>query len=78
MPEKQQAAFRSYQDFNKSLDDYVNFIQSNPRYENATNNTQSVDQYFKELQQAGYATDPAYAEKVMSVYNGELLNGLLP
>jgi flagellar protein FlgJ len=78
VPEKQQAAFRSYQDFNKSLDDYVNFIQSNPRYENATNNTQSVDQYFKELQQAGYATDPAYAEKVMSVYNGELLNGLLP
>lgn len=78
VPEKQQAAFRSYQSFGSSLDDYVNFVQSNPRYQQAIRSTDSATQYFNELQQAGYATDPAYAEKVMSVYNGELLNGLLP
>ena len=78
VPEKQQAAFRSYSDFGDSLNDYIHFVQSNPRYEQALEKTESPRQYFKELQHAGYATDPAYAEKVMSVYNGALLNDLLP
>jgi flagellar protein FlgJ len=78
IPEKQQASFRSYNDFGDSLNDYINFIQSSPRYERAVESSKSPSEYFKELQQAGYATDPAYAEKVMSVYNGDLLNGLLP
>jgi len=77
VPEKQQAAFRSYQDFSGSLNDYVAFIQGNPRYQQAIEQTQSPDKYFDALQEAGYATDPAYAEKVMSVYKGDLLNGLL-
>lgn len=77
VPEKQQAAFRSYQDFSGSLNDYVEFIQGNPRYQQAIEQTQSPDKYFNALQEAGYATDPAYAEKVMSVYKGDLLNGLL-
>ncbi|MFT4653978.1 MAG: flagellar protein FlgJ [Patiriisocius sp.] len=78
IPEKQQAAFRSYANVGDSLNDYIQFVQSNPRYERALENTSSPKQYFKELQQAGYATDPAYAEKVMSVFNGDLLNDLLP
>jgi len=78
VPEKQQAAFRSYTNFADSLNDYIHFVQSNSRYEQALQKTESPQQYFKELQQAGYATDPAYAEKVMSVYNGALLNDLLP
>lgn len=78
IPEKQQAAFRSYTNFSDSLNDYTNFVQSNPRYEQALENTQSPKDYFRELQQAGYATDPAYADKVMSVYNSDLLNDLLP
>ena len=32
----------------------------------------------KFLQEAGYATDPQYAEKVMSVFNGKILGELLP
>ncbi len=78
VPEKQQASFRSYQGFDGSLNDYVNFVQSNPRYQQALQNTHSTKQYFTELQQAGYATDPAYTDKIMSVYNGSLLNDLLP
>lgn len=78
IPEKQKASFRSYADLGDSLHDYISFVKSNPRYENAVKQTESPQQYFTELQQAGYATDPAYAEKVMSVYNGDLLNGLLP
>jgi flagellar protein FlgJ len=78
IPEKQQASFRSYADFGDSLNDYIKFVQSNSRYEQALEKTESPQEYFTELQQAGYATDPAYADKVMSVYNGALLNDLLP
>lgn len=77
VPEKQQAAFRSYQDFGSSLNDYAEFIQGNPRYRQATEQSHSPDKYFNALQEAGYATDPVYAEKVMSVYQGDLLNDTL-
>lgn len=78
LPKKQQAAFRSYADLAASLNDYVDFVKSNPRYQQATKNSQQTEKYFSELQEAGYATDPQYAEKVMAVYRGELLNELLP
>ena len=78
VPERQRAAFRSYEDFAGSLNDYVDFVKSNPRYEQALQKTESAQEYFTELQQAGYATDPSYADKVMSVYTGSLLNDLLP
>lgn len=78
IPEKQQASFRSYSDFADSLSDYVDFIKSNPRYSEAIEKTENAANYFKSLQEAGYATDPSYADKVMSVYNGSLLNELLP
>jgi flagellar protein FlgJ len=77
VPERQQAAFRSYSDFGGSLNDYVSFIKENPRYRNAIEQTESPNKYFSALQEAGYATDPVYADKVMSVYNGELLNSLV-
>jgi flagellar protein FlgJ len=38
----------------------------------------SKEQYFKELQQAGYATDPAYAEKVLNVLQGDSLAEFMP
>ncbi|MBF7072333.1 flagellar assembly peptidoglycan hydrolase FlgJ [Glaciecola sp. MH2013] len=76
--EKQQASFRSYGSFTDSLSDYVDFIKSNPRYEKATQKTESPQDYFEALQDAGYATDPKYAEKVMSVFNGSILGDLLP
>jgi len=29
----------------------------------------NAERYMHELQKAGYATDPKYAEKVLSIYN---------
>lgn len=66
---KEMAGFRSYNSYKDSFDDYVNLIRSNPRYSEALKNTSNPAQYMHELQQAGYATDPRYAEKVMSIYN---------
>ncbi|OAI29150.1 MULTISPECIES: flagellar assembly peptidoglycan hydrolase FlgJ [Methylomonas] len=66
--QKQVAGFRAYDSYKDSFNDYVDFIKSNPRYEQALKNAENPAQYIRSLQKAGYATDPKYAEKVMSIY----------
>jgi flagellar protein FlgJ len=78
VPEKQKAAFRSYPSLTEALDDYGKFIATQPRYKQAVENAQDATRYAHELQKAGYATDPKYADKIMSVYHGDRLNGLMP
>lgn len=65
---KQMAGFRAYDSYQDSFNDYVDFIKSNPRYEQALKNAENPARYIQSLQKAGYATDPKYAEKVMSIY----------
>ncbi|MBM7456550.1 flagellar protein FlgJ [Oceanisphaera litoralis] len=66
---KVQAPFRSYGSFNDSFNDYVDFLHDNPRYGEALQQTDSPRHYFEALQQAGYATDPKYADKLSAVLN---------
>jgi flagellar protein FlgJ len=61
--------FRAYKDYVASIKDYVNFIKTNPRYKDALALAAHPEQYVKALQNAGYATDPNYAQKVMGIYN---------
>ena len=75
---KVNAGFRSYASFQESFQDYVNFIKSNPRYGEALKHVGNGDRYLQELQQAGYATDPNYANKVMSIYNGNTMADFVP
>lgn len=70
---KTKAPFRAYESFADSMNDYIDFLQSSPRYQQALKQTDDPKQYFDELQRSGYATDPAYADKVMSVYNSDRL-----
>jgi len=72
--QKVNAGFRSYRSYQESFQDYVNFIKNNPRYADALKKVDDTEQYMRELQQAGYATDPKYADKVMSIYQGNTLN----
>jgi len=67
---KVNAGFRTYGSFEESFQDYVNFIKSNPRYHDALKQAGHAENYARELQQAGYATDPKYADKIMSIYHG--------
>ncbi|MFV3412333.1 flagellar assembly peptidoglycan hydrolase FlgJ [Pseudomonas nitroreducens] len=64
---KEVAAFRSYDSFEQSFNDYVSFLQNNDRYADALDSTERPEQFMKELQQAGYATDPNYARKVSQI-----------
>ena len=70
--------FRVYASFSDALQDYVDFVKQNPRYENALSNTGQAEQYFSALQQAGYATDPDYANKVVAVLNGDIMQAFHP
>ncbi len=68
---KEQAKFRSYDSFAESFSDYVSFIKTSPRYQNALNASGNSAAYFSELQRAGYATDPHYAGKIQRIMNAK-------
>lgn len=63
-PKKITAKFRAYGSYEESFRDYARLIGSNPRYEKAMGQMGSATAYAAELQKAGYATDPAYAQKL--------------
>jgi len=65
--------FRVYESYKQSYDDYVDFIKSNNRYHAALQKSNDGEGYIKALQDAGYATDPQYAEKVMNIVNREAI-----
>lgn len=73
---KERANFRVYDSFNDSFADYVEFIKSQPRYRDALANAGDPRQFVNELQRAGYATDPRYAEKIDAILRRDLLSGL--
>jgi len=63
----ERASFRSYESFEQSFDDYVDFLQNNGRYRKALQVSGDPSAFFRELQAAGYATDPQYARKVNQI-----------
>lgn len=63
-PRKLTARFRAYESYEASFRDYARMINESPRYAKARQSTASVQAYAAHLQQAGYATDPAYGSKL--------------
>lgn len=61
--------FRAYESPADSFRDYARLIGNNPRYENARNAGTDIAGFAKALQDGGYATDPDYARKIVSVAN---------
>lgn len=59
--------FRAYNSYRESFMDYADFIASNPRYARALESASNPRQYYRELQKAGYATDPQYANKLTTM-----------
>ncbi|WP_135384038.1 flagellar assembly peptidoglycan hydrolase FlgJ [Vibrio tasmaniensis] len=64
---RESASFRSYSNFEDSFNDYVKFLNENPRYETALQHQGNSENFIKGIHQAGYATDPNYADKVLRV-----------
>ena len=76
MPVKKQASFRAYDSIKDSVNDFVDFLNENPRYQDALNNTAKPAAFLDSLQKAGYATDPNYADKIKQVLNRSDLKSL--
>lgn len=74
--EKRQATFRAYDSYEDSFNDYVQFLKQNPRYQQALESVDSNEGFIQGLQKAGYATDPAYAKKIISILGREQLSSL--
>ena len=66
-PQKLQAKFKTYASAADAVDGFANFILSNPRYSQALEHANDPERFLQELQIAGYATDPNYAEKAVSI-----------
>lgn len=73
IPRQEKAKFRVYEDLQSGLQDYVDFIKRQPRYQDALAVSHDTAGYFQQLQAAGYATDPNYAQKILQVMNGSVL-----
>ncbi len=73
-PIKMNESFRKYPSVEHSFNDYVSLIKGSDRYQSALANAGNPEQYVNELNKAGYATDPNYGTKILSIYHGDELN----
>ncbi|GGX50573.1 flagellar assembly peptidoglycan hydrolase FlgJ [Saccharospirillum salsuginis] len=65
--------FRAYPDPASAFQDYVDFLKENPRYRDALDQAADPAAYTQGLQQAGYATDPNYADKILRIADSDLM-----
>jgi flagellar protein FlgJ len=56
--------FRAYASYAESFADYANTMKNSPRYAGVVAAGADASGFAKGLQKAGYATDPAYAQKL--------------
>ena len=70
---KERATFRAYASLAEGLADYADFLQSNPRYQEALNKAGDAVGFAQALAAAGYATDPDYARKINKIISGDPL-----
>ena len=65
--QKRREPFRTYASPAESVADFASFIQQNPRYQDALKVADDPEKFLRGLHKAGYATDPDYSSKVVSV-----------
>lgn len=65
------AKFRAYASYAESFADYARMVSTSPRYAGVAQ-ADTAGEFAQGLQKAGYATDPAYADKLTRVINTTL------
>lgn len=74
---RERALFRRYDSPEQAFQDYVDFLKGSDRYANALAQGGDAQGFARALQDAGYATDPAYAAKINSILD-RFKSGELP
>jgi flagellar protein FlgJ len=64
---KKTERFRSYPDQASAFHDYAQLLLTNPRYRSALNAGSDAQAFAQGLARGGYATDPAYADKLTRI-----------
>jgi peptidoglycan hydrolase FlgJ len=64
--------FRAYSSYEESFADYARLMKTSPRYREVLASASNAQGFAQGLQRAGYATDPAYADKLGRVINTTL------
>ena len=67
------AKWRSYSDWESSIEDHAKFLEDNPRYAPALAVKDQPEAFCHQLQACGYATDPNYAALLISIIHGRNL-----
>jgi flagellar protein FlgJ len=66
-PQARTEPFRAYGSYAEAFRDYAGLIAGNPRYAAVLENAADPAAFARELQKAGYATDPMYAAKLSRI-----------
>ena len=66
-PQRTVEKFRAYDSYQEAMTDYASLLKGNPRYAQVINSSRDVNGFANGMQRAGYATDPHYAKKLMSI-----------
>lgn len=74
--EQTRERFRAYGSYAESFRDYAALLTSRPRFSSVLGAADGTD-FARKLQQAGYATDPMYADKLARIINGGTLRQAL-
>jgi flagellar protein FlgJ len=74
---RQRDWFRAYESVAEGFRDYVDFLKGSARYQTALAAGDDPGAFAEGLQRAGYATDPAYADKIRRILNGPVLESAL-
>ena len=69
------ALWRKYPSWLGGFNDHAEFLHNNKRYEKAFL-AKSVEEFIVEIANAGYATDPLYASKIISIIKEHQLKSL--
>jgi len=73
VPQRQLETFRAYDSYADAFRDYAALLNSRAAYAEVLKNTHDARAYARELQEAGYATDPRYGAKLADVIEGRSL-----
>lgn len=72
-PRRSVERFRAYDSYAAAFADYARLLNGHPRYAGVIEGSRDAASFARALQQAGYATDPNYADKLARVINGSVL-----
>ncbi|MAF15393.1 MAG: flagellar assembly peptidoglycan hydrolase FlgJ [Marinomonas sp.] len=75
--QREKAAFRAYDSFSQSFEDYADFLKNSERYQEALEAGDNAAMFAAYLQKGGYATDPNYADKIANILSSKWFKTLL-